>query len=684
LNQADPRAWFLLGVCHHVSNELAEAAGAFVRSIALDPANAEAHIAYLSVLRSAGNPERALAAAREALRRLPDDTRILYATALCLEDCGQLNEALAQYDTALQLSPTFDDARYNKGLLLSRLGRLSDAERMHRHSIAADPNSSRAHSALADVLLAQGEHEDALKALDRLSALAPKDLTVQVRRGLVLALSKRFHESHEALASARSLDAAVFDQYVRHIAHGGDPDVVLSPESIFVCRRWLEFERCEWAAWDDVTAVMQEVATDPAIAVEPAAAFMCRLLPLGGSQRHAVVHKISSRIDLRYPPLPTPKPPARPRIRIGILSPDFRDHLNAYLLFPAFDLLDRTHFELFAYSLTSDDGSPVRDGIRRLADEFRDLQDIDDVRSAKLIREDDIDILVDVAGLTTASRYAITAQRPARLQVNYLGFSCSLASTRVDYAITDRNCGSAIGEWTEALAYLPDTHFLYDFRLPAPTERVKRSDYGLPEHAFVFCAFHRADKITPDVFKLWMRILAQATESVMWFRGLPEPAMQNLRAQATRQEIDPNRLVFAPFESSQNPRYLARHRLGDLMLDSLHHNAMTSACDALGMGLPMLTLPGNAMAARAGASLVRAAGLPELVADNEDDYVDKAIRLATKPSTVKALKARLQAGRRTAPLFDTVGRVRALEAAFQQMYDRMMRGERPTSFDVKV
>jgi predicted O-linked N-acetylglucosamine transferase (SPINDLY family) len=457
---------------------------------------------------------------------------------------------------------------------------------------------------------------------------------------------------------------------------------MLSPENIYFGSGWAALGRCDWSGWNEYVSEMRRTAGRPGIVIEPAVAFMSRLLPLTGAERRAVARNIALAIEAKSP-LHRPAQARRgARMRIGVLSPDFREHLNAYLLLPLFQLIDHARFELHAYSVGADDGSDIRDRVRSAADAFRELQALSDQDAARLIRDDDIDILLDVGGHTTGARFAITARRPARLQVNYLGFSCSLASRRVDYAIVDRVVGNDDLEWTEARAFLPDTHFLYDFRAPGPQLAVSRRERGLPEESFVYCAFHRAEKVSPDVFELWMRILSQVPRSALWFRALSDQSATNLRAAAAKRGVNPVRLVFTPFEPSHDPRYLARHRLGDLMLDALHHNAMTSACDALGMGLPLLTLPGDAMASRAGESLVRAAGLPELVARDREDYVRIAVQLARQPEMLQSLKERLLANRRTAPLFDTAGRVRALESAFQVMYNRMIRGEPPSSFDV--
>jgi len=245
--------------------------------------------------------------------------------------------------------------------------------------------------------------------------------------------------------------------------------------------------------------------------------------------------------------------------------------------------------------------------------------------------------------------------------------SSSLGSTRVDYAIVDRVVAPAAGEWSESLVYLPSTFFLYDYRLSPQDIKVERRDYGLPEEAFVFCAFHKAVKITPESFDLWAEILLQVPHSVLWFGGLPPAAESALRAHAAARNLDPARLFFAPREPGYQGRYLLRQRLGDLMLDAVNHNAITTACDALGMGLPLLTLRGSAMSSRTGESLLLAAGLPYLVAADREAYVRAAVALATDQLALRVVRERLAHNRRTAPLFDVAGRVRELERAFEQM-----------------
>ena len=518
----------------------------------------------------------------------------------------------------------------------------------------------RAATDLADALLALGRYDETVGVLEAFGG----DVTALVRRGLALSSLGRLEEARNAFSMARSRDADGVARFAGRVAPGADLDVLLSPESIFLSRKFAAQGECNWSGWDDYVSVARQAAASSGVLLEPGVGFMAFHLPLDGGERRRICEHIAAPIERALPSLPPPPPRRSARIRVGVLSPDFRVHLNAYAFLPLFELCDRARFEVHAFSLAPDDGSPIRARVRHAADGFHDLHHLDDRQAALAIRALDVDVLLDIAGHTTGGRFGIVAQRPARVQAGYLGYPGSLGSSRADFAIVDRVVAAPGPEWAERLAYLPHTFFLYDFREIPPSAPVTRREYGLPEDAFVYCAFHKAEKISPDTFALWMEVLRRVPRSALWFRGLSEAASRNLRTQAATQGIDPTRLVFAPYEPFAGGRYLARQRLGDLLLDAIHHNAITNACDALGTGLPVLTLKGTTMASRACESLLRAAGLPELVAEDREDFVRRAVELS---ANVAAVKTRLEANRHSAPLFDTAGRVRELEASFEEM-----------------
>ena len=601
---------------------------------------------------------------RRADRSRPDsvltEQEALFAKALALEDAGRTGDALAAYRQILAADPHHEDAWHNHGLLLAKLGRFIEAEQSHRDYLRLHPASARAAGDLADVLLALGRYQDAVSALESFE----DDATALVRRGVALSCLRRFDEARATFRIAREGNPSQVAQFVGGIAPGSDLDTLLSPENIYISRRFMAQGECDWAEWDEYVATARRAAISPGVMLEPAVGFMTFHLPLSGAERRGIGERIAAPMERRLAPLPPPEPRRAGRIRVGLLSPDFREHLNAYAFLPLFELCDRARLEVHAFSLAPDDGSAIRARIRAAADGFHDLQAMDDRQAAAAIRACGIDILLDIAGHTTGGRFGIVAQRPARVQAGYLGYPGSMGSQRVDFAIVDRVAASPGPEWSEKLAWLPHTYFLYDFRDPPGRAAVKRQEYGLPEDAFVYCAFHKAEKISPDTFALWMEVLRRVPRSILWFRGLGETAMRNLRAAAWAAGIDAARLAFAPFEPFSGGRYLARQRLGDLLLDALHHNAITNACDALAVGLPVLTLRGTTLASRAAESLVRAAGLPELVADDREDFVRRAVQLS---GNVGAIKSKLESNRRSAPLFDTAARVRDLEACFEEM-----------------
>jgi len=518
------------------------------------------------------------------------------------------------------------------------------------------------------------------EALHELASVERPDALVLFRRGLALAALMRYEEAREAIAAARAGDPQAVDQFIGRNAPGSDPEAALAPENVFLWRRYAAQAVCNWDGWQEYISEFRRVLRRTGAPLERALAFSALHLPLDGMDRLAVARRIAQRIEAAIAPLPPAPVSPRAALRIGVLSPDLREHLNAYLLLPLFELIDRERFEIFAYSLAPDDGSAIRGRVRAACDGFRDLSRLSDHDAAWQIRRDRVDLLLDCAGHTTGSRFEITAFRPAPVQALYLAFPSTLGSSRVDYAIVDRVAvppGSE-REWSEALAYLPDTYYLYDYRQPLPAAPVTRADYGLPPEGVVFCAGHKPQKITPDAFELWMRILRLVPGSVLWLNAVPPAGVRNLKREARLRGADPERLVFAPFDPRE--RYLARQCLGDLFLDAVHHSAMTTACDALGAGLPVLTLKGASFASRAGESLLRAAGMAELVAADADAFVKSAAALGNDAPALERLKAGLRDKRASAPLFDTAARVRQLGAAFAEMCRRQRAGMRPQTF----
>ena len=356
------------------------------------------------------------------------------------------------------------------------------------------------------------------------------------------------------------------------------------------------------------------------------------------------------------------------RLKIGYLSADFHQHATACLTAGLFEQHDRNRFEVAAYSTGRDDRSPMRARLERAFDRFVDLRDRDPVAIADVIRHDAIDILVDLKGHTEGASPVVLARRPAPIQVHYLGYPGTLGGDLVDYLVGDTivTPRDHAVDYAETLAVLPGAYQVND-RNRAIGEAPPRGALGLPATGFVFCSFNQTYKINPAVFDAWMAIMQAVPDSVLWLmsRNDADPAIGNLRREAQARGVEPSRLVFAPHRP--NPEYLAQYRHADLFLDTWPYNAHTTASDALWAGCPVLTHLGSTFAGRVAASLVTAAGLPELVQPSVDAYIERAIALGRDPSALARLRAYLEGPGRASALFDTVRTTRALEAAYETM-----------------
>jgi predicted O-linked N-acetylglucosamine transferase (SPINDLY family) len=273
--------------------------------------------------------------------------------------------------------------------------------------------------------------------------------------------------------------------------------------------------------------------------------------------------------------------------------------------------------------------------------------------------------------------------RPAPVAVNFLGFPGTLGAQHIDYIVADPIVipDDHRQHYSESVAHLPDTYLPTDSARPIAQRGPARREAGLPDVGFVFCAFNNSYKFSPGMFDVWMRLLRNVEGSVLWLPQMNEAAMRNLSAEAERRGVQAQRLVFASFVR-EGEDHLARLGLADLFLDTLPYNAHSTAIDALWAGVPVLTIAGNAFAGRVAASILSAAGLPELIAPSAQAYETSALNLACEPGALAALRAKLQRNRSSCKLFDTARYTDNLEAAYTQMWQRQQNGLAPAHFAV--
>ena len=443
---------------------------------------------------------------------------------------------------------------------------------------------------------------------------------------------------------------------------------------------------CEWEEFDAWQALALQALADPDAA--PLPPFHLLSLPgiTAAQQRACATKWMAPRMALSAvdraqlsdefaAQMPARPPSADGRIRIGYLSSDLHQHATALLMVEMLEAHDRSRFELHAYSYGADDGLGMRQRLARQFEHFHDITGHDDLRAARAIHADGIDILVDLKGFTAGTRTALLTYRAAPLQVNFLGYPGTLGGVWCDYLISDAfiTPPAQHADYTEALACMPHSyqpHGRHGDIGPRPT----RAEAGLPEQGLVFCCFNQAYKFTPEVFDIWCMLLDQTEDSVLWLLGNAQ-AEGNLRREAMQRGIAPHRLVFAP--DWPQAAHLGRLQLADLVLDTLPYNAHTTASDALWVGVPLVTCAGDTFASRVAGSLLHAVGLPELITHNLTDYAELALELAADPERLKALRGKLASLRDEAPLFDVASYTRSLESLYTAMWQRHLDGLPP-------
>lgn len=624
-------------------NDLVAAEAAARRVLAEDPQDVESQRLLGASLLFQERFQEALAPLRLAHQQGPG-RGTGHRLGYCYLALGDFGSAVQVLEREVRAYPDLINARIALGVALVQLSRREEALPVFLEAARLDPGSAEAHTNAGNLLAELGRHDEALVHLREAVRARPRLADLHFNLGVALQQLKRHEEAIESLQAA--LDIAPRMPYA--LGH----------------RVWNELASCRWAALEDGVAALRRQVRDEGIPATP--------FTLVGATDDAQAQRRCAELHVRAG-VAAPSPLWRgeryrhARIRVAYLSADFCEHATAYLAAGLFERHDRSAFETVAASYGPDDGSPMRARLARAFDRFVDVRTLDDARVARLLREMEIDIAVDLKGHTTDARFGILAHRPAPVQVAYLGYPGTCGAGFIDYVLADRFVLPEAEQrhWTEKVVYLPDCYQVND-ATRAISERVPgRAAAGLPEAGFVFCCFNNSYKIRPPLFEVWMRLLRELRGSVLWLLEDNATARRNLEREARARGVDPSRLVFG--SRLPHAEHLARHRLADLFLDTLPCSAHTGASDALWAGLPLLTCAGGTFAGRVAGSLLHAAGLPELVTQSLIDYEALALQLARDPRRLAELRQRLAVARGTAPLFDTDRFRRHLEAAYREM-----------------
>jgi predicted O-linked N-acetylglucosamine transferase (SPINDLY family) len=659
----------------------AEALASYERALAVKPDYVAAITKRGQVLRDLGRLDEALAATDKALALHPGHPEALSTRGVILSDLGRYDDALASYDRALAVARDFPDVWNNRAVTLKEMKRLVEALASVERALALHPAFAEAHNNRGVILFELRRMGEAIAAYDQALGFSPAYAEALNNRAVALWSLKRFAESladcDAALVARPGFADALFNRGNALVESGKPQEALESYEQALAADpdhpstlsglANAAMTVGDWARTSKLADVLKNDVQAGKSVIQP-------FVLMGYWDDNELQLRCSRNYVRQTGPGPQPalwkgEKYNHDKIRVAYLSADFHQHVTAALTAEMFEKHDRDRFETYAVSFGPEDGSAMRQRLFKAFDRFHDARLQTDREVAKLLRQWEIDIAVDLGGHTSGARPWVLAHRPAPVQVKYMGYPGTSGCDFIDAIIADRIVVPPDQDqfFSEKIAALPDTLWVTDTRcevLPAPS----RAQAGLPENGFVFCCFNHNWKITAPLFEIWMRLLAKVDGSVLWLLQGNETVRANLKREAQARGIDPDRVIFAGRTTPE--LHLARQKLADLFLDTLPYNAHTTASDALWAGLPVVTTPGQSFPARVAASILQAAGVPELIADDLAAYEALALKLAMDTRALSDIKQKLALHRDTCALFDTARFTRNLEAAYAQLLAR--------------
>jgi predicted O-linked N-acetylglucosamine transferase (SPINDLY family) len=595
-------------------------------------------------------------------------------TVLELIGTAEALTAAKRTDLAIQLyriwisfnadAPLLYVVNFNLAVLLSARGDLGAATEALEAALALKADFFPAHINLGGVFERRGELEKAINQWMNIVNQLPSATSAAIRfkSEALKQIGRVMEQGHQAAAAETMLRRGL----------DTDPNQPEVAQHVIALR----MGQCEWpivSPWEGVDRKTLMDGIGPLSMLGYSDDPMLQLATATSYCRHFVGYP---PINLQADPQTAHRGRQSDRLRIGYVSSDLRQHAVGFLTAELFELHDRKAVEVFAYYCGIPGDDPTKDRIKAAVEHWVDLTGIDDIAAAQRIAADGIDILVDLNGYTKDARLKVFAMRPAPIIVNWLGYPGTMGGPIHHYIIADENIIPPELEiyYSEKVVRLPCYQPSDRKRFIAPS-RPTRGEVGLPEDAFVYCCFNGTQKINRFTFERWMAILRQVPNSVLWLLDGAEGVADRLKGIAEQLGVPSGRVIFA--EKMANPNHLARYPLADLFLDTAPYGAHTTASDALWLGVPVLTYPGRCMASRVCSSLVRAAGIPELVCNSAEEYLARAVEIGCRREEALRYKERLVQQHNTCTLFDIEGLARNLEGLYRQMWEDYQEGRLP-------
>lgn len=630
-----------------------EAAIAYKATININPVFLPTYMYYTEMLLEKSSATEALEVLKFAETKISGSIDIHVYKAKAYEILGFLESALEELNKAIRINSQDTSIYFFKAELLNQIMEYEEAIKCYDLAIAINNFEAESYLGKANILRNLRRWEEALICYNQCIILNPENEEALAARGSLFYEIGYFEDSLNDFEKAR----------------------IISKDGYYLIETtcFIRQKICDWTNLEsDYKKIVEKILLGSSLVDS------FPILSLSNSERintKATLCYINTlNIDISKDSHFNNVPLKR-KIRLGYFSSDFYDHATSHLISNIIEEHDREKFEILGFSFGLDTGDNYRKRIFSGFDHCFDVKSLRSEEISNLSKDNQIDIAIDLKGLTKGHRLGIFASRAAPIQVNFLGYPGSLGASFYDYIIADKIVipEQNISCFSEKIIFLPDSYQPNDPTKNISEEKLLRRDYNLPDNTFVFCCFNNGYKILPETFNIWLDILKEATNSVIWLLEDNEKATSNLKNYCVSNGVDENRIIFSKRQNLKT--HLARHKLADLFLDTLPYCAHTTASDALFSGLPILTRIGETFAGRVTSSLLTACDLHELITNNQQEYKAKALNLYRNPAEILFLKEKIRTKTSTGALFNAKKYCIKLEESFAIAQERKLKGD---------
>ncbi len=631
----------LIGASYAWKNDHQQAIFYFEKAIQIEPSNFELYNNIGKSYFKIRSFEKAIKAFNKSIELNQESADSYFSLALVYKEQKRTDKSISLLKTSIELKPLFFKAFYNLGLIYHESRDYSLALLNYKKAISINRKYIRAYNNIGIIYIHIKDYKSAKTYLNKALEIKPYYPEAINNLGIVEMDQKNFISALKYFNQALEFDKNQLQSLAQKL--------------------FIERKICDWSNFDEHSNLIKLINSS-SVSVTP-----WQLLAIDDNPRDELVRaeKYSRQFNNKLINITQIK---KDKIKIGYFTPDFYDHAGMMNMEGIFKYHDKNKFEICAFDYGLNNNDKTHHRIKTYFDDFFYVNSLSDIEIANLSKKNNIDIAIHRNGYSQNSRNNIFSYQAAPSQLSFLGYPGTTALKFIDYIIADKVVipERNIKFFSENIIFMPNSYYPTYNKRPISSKSFYRSDYNIPDDAFVFCSFNNSYKISPIEFNIWIDILSETKNTYLILLINQEEAKQNLINQVKKNNIDLNRIKF--FDFIPNAEHLARHQIVDLYLDTFNYNGHTSIVDALWSGIPVITKIGESFTARVGSSLLQAFNMKSLITTSVKDYKELAIKISQDKILIKNLKKKVNENINLSALFDSEKYVKNLEKIYEHVY----------------